>query len=81
MGYKNTVLFISPKFFNYEKEIVKELELTNDVIYWDERPSNNAIYKSLLRLGCSILIKSITQVIIKNYYGKLSTKKSIMYLF
>ncbi|HFM0555106.1 hypothetical protein R9Q03_07035, partial [Escherichia coli] len=57
MGYKNTVLFISPKFFNYEKEIVKELELTNDVIYWDERPSNNAIYKSLLRLGCSILIK------------------------
>lgn len=48
MGYKNTVLFISPKFFNYEKEIVKELELTNDVIYWDERPSNNAIYKSLL---------------------------------
>ncbi|MCE3866940.1 hypothetical protein LXO02_24500 [Escherichia coli] len=55
MGYKNTVLFISPKFFNYEKEIVKELELTNDVIYWDERPSNNAIYKSLLRLGWVML--------------------------
>lgn len=50
MGYKNTVLFISPKFFNYEKEIVKELELTNDVIYWDERPSNNAIYKSLVKV-------------------------------
>ncbi|MFN7073839.1 hypothetical protein ACK4QV_19905, partial [Proteus mirabilis] len=55
---KNTILFISPKFFGYENEILKELELTNNVIYWDERPSNNSIYKSLLRLRCSIIIKN-----------------------
>ncbi|POL68156.1 hypothetical protein C3F31_27795, partial [Escherichia coli] len=36
-------------------------------IYWDERPSNNAIYKSLLRLGCSILIKKYNS----SYYKKL----------
>lgn len=67
---KNTILFISPKFFGYEKEILKELELTNNVIYWDERPSNNSIYKSLLRLRCSIIIKNYNI----NYYKKLQKK-------
>ncbi len=46
------ILFITPKFFNYEIEIKKKLEeLGAFVFYFDEKPSNSFITKSLIRLG------------------------------
>ncbi|GDX04566.1 hypothetical protein [Buttiauxella sp. A111] len=64
---KRTILFISPSFFGYEKEIRNELEKSNDVICWDERPSNSTIYKIFLRLNIRILINKYN----KKYYDSL----------
>jgi hypothetical protein len=44
------VLFIAPKFFGYEQEIKRELELLGcDVDWFDDRPSSTPIVKALIR--------------------------------
>lgn len=45
------VLFIAPKFFGYEQEIKRELELAGCSVDWfDDRPSSTAVVKALIRL-------------------------------
>lgn len=52
------ILFISPKFFNYEKEIQKKLESAGAIVdYFDERPGNDFITKSLIRVNRKFLFK------------------------
>ncbi|MEQ6278382.1 hypothetical protein [Kluyvera huaxiensis] len=74
-GVKRTVLFISPSFFGYEKEITKELSLNNNVIFWDERPSNSSFYKVLLRLGLKWLIKKYNNEYYDEHIEKIKDKK------
>ena len=45
------ILFISPKFFNYEREIIDKLESMGAIVtYFDDRPSNMPIAKALMRV-------------------------------
>ncbi len=65
---KKTVLFISPAFFGYEKNIRDAIrENGYDVDYFDERPSNNAFMKALVR----VQRKSIN-FIIEKHFDKVS---------
>lgn len=68
------ILFISPKFFNYEKEIVNKLrEFGANVHYIDDRFDNGFLVKALLRLGIG---KIILQSKIVNYFlGELGESK------
>lgn len=77
---KKKILFICPRFFNYEHDILTELQQNFDVEYWDERPNNNIIFKILLRLKFRLLIERK----IKVYYEKLIyhiNKKPFDYVF
>lgn len=63
--YGKKVLFISPKFFNYEVEIVKEMEQMGALVdHFDERPQNTPLIKALLRLKLKIFL---TKQISKHY--------------
>lgn len=62
------VLFISSKFFGYEKNIKSELEKLGAVVdYFDDRPSNDFITKVFIRLK----LKFILNKKIKIYYEKI----------
>ncbi|MGZ3756554.1 MAG: hypothetical protein ACXVAY_10530 [Mucilaginibacter sp.] len=62
-----SILFFSPKFFNYEKEIKLALEkLGANVIWIDDRPSNSFTAKVLIRINKNILKNSI-----KKYYDQI----------
>ncbi len=62
------ILFFSPKFFDYEKEIKKELEdLGAKVIYYDERPQNDFFTKVFIRLN----LKSFIYKRINDYYKNI----------
>jgi hypothetical protein len=52
------ILFIAPKFFGYEKEIKnKMIEMGAEVDYFDERPANDFVTKSLIRLNRNLIKK------------------------
>ncbi|WP_409303487.1 hypothetical protein [Peribacillus sp. SCS-155] len=52
------ILFISAKFFGYEAEIKKKLQsFGSDVDYFDERPKNDFLTKSLIRINRNLLAK------------------------
>lgn len=52
------ILFISAKFFNYEKEIQTKLEQNGAIVdYFDERPGNDFITKSFIRVNRRLLFK------------------------
>ena len=62
------ILFISPSFFDYEKEIKKELvELGAVVDFYDDRPSNDFFTKVFIRLN----IKHFINNKIDSYYDNL----------
>ena len=77
-----SILFFSPQFFNYEKEIKKKLEELGAIVLWfDDRPSNNFISKALIRINKNFIKNKIA-----NYYkailGQLkSNKKQFDYVF
>jgi len=74
---KKRVLFIGPKFFNYEKYICQELlNLGFEADYFDERPGNSFLTKVLIRINFQFLIS----LKIKFYYNKiLKATKNIEY--
>lgn len=50
------ILFISASFFNYEKAIISKMkELGASVDFFDERPSNTALTKGLIRINPKFL--------------------------
>ncbi len=56
------ILFFAPKFFGYEVAIANKLkELGADVMHFDERPKNNFLTKSLIRIDRNIIKRTITQ--------------------
>ena len=58
------ILFISPVFFDYYKEIIKELKKNNyDVDYICDAPSNSNIFKAINRIN-----KNLTKKRAKKYY-------------
>lgn len=62
------ILFISPKFFNYEGEIVKEMQELGAVVdYYDERPKNTPFVKALIRLK----LKAFLGKLISQYYNEI----------
>lgn len=62
------ILFFSPKFFNYEKEICKEIEQQGGIVhFYDERNNPNTIEKILLRKFRFLLSWKINE-----YYKKIS---------
>jgi len=65
-----SVLLISPRFFNYEKVIIETI-LTHGghVSYIDERPGNGFFTKGLIRLNANLLRIKINRY----YYLKLSS--------
>ena len=61
------ILFFSVQTFNLEREIIKKLvDSGAEVIYYDERPSNNNFVKGIIRLK-----RSIYQHRIDTYYKKI----------
>lgn len=64
---KEKVLFISPAFFGYELSIKNAiLENGYEVDYFDERPSNNALMKALVRGQ-----KKLLNVILNKHFKKI----------
>lgn len=74
------ILFISVKTFGYEKEILNELKkYSEEVDFFDDRPSNSMLTKGLIRLNRNILNTRI-----KNYYRSITErikKKKYDYFF
>lgn len=75
MKLKNKkILFISASFFNYEKQIIQELQsLGADVDFYDERPSNSLWSKGIIRVSPYFLQRKIKRYyhrILKNIQGK-----------
>jgi hypothetical protein len=76
-----SILFFSPKFFNYEKEIKLSLEkLGAKVVWFDDRPSNTFISKVLIRLNKNIL-KNITEKYYKEILGSIELQHFDYILF
>lgn len=72
------ILFISPKFFNYENSILNEIrKLGGQADYYDERPGNDFFTKVCIRLGYKrILANKINQ-----YYNRILEEVSDVYDF
>ena len=70
------ILFIASTFFNYEKLIKQELERQGaKVTYYDERPDNGFLTKSLIRIDRRLLARKTN-----HYYDKIiESTKSITY--
>lgn len=70
------ILYISPKFFEYEIKIKEELEdLGANVDFFDERPANDFITKVFIRLKLKSLIKKKIYEYYKNIYSFILNKK------
>lgn len=71
MNFNNKkILFISPRFFNYETAIQKRLiELGAKVDFFDERPSNSIISKGVIRV-----YPRLFHLKIKQYYQQILKK-------
>lgn len=78
MNGKESVLFICPAFFGYEVSI-RDAIIANGykVDFFDERTSNNSIYKAIFRVRKDLLNKQIK----KHYTQILETIKTKKYKF
>lgn len=64
------ILLISPRFFNYEKEIKIKLEKMGAAVdFYDERPSNNSFIKAFIRIN-----KRLVSFHIRKHYNWILTK-------
>lgn len=64
------ILFISPRFFNYEVAITDRLrELGATVDFFDERPSNSFLTKGVIRVKPTLFKKKI-----QNYYKDIQSQ-------
>ncbi|WP_371017773.1 lipopolysaccharide biosynthesis protein [Pseudalkalibacillus sp. JSM 102089] len=70
------ILFIAPTFFGYEKEIKeKMISLGASVDFFDERPSNDFITKSLIRINRNLIAKKNDE----HYESIISSTKDNFY--
>jgi hypothetical protein len=76
MFQNKKILFISPKFFGYEKAVFLKLkELGATVDYIDDRPSNNVFVKAILRIHHKLLFSKL----VKYFNQKLNEVKANEY--
>lgn len=76
MSAKRRILFIAPSFFDYYKEIIKELEnLGYEVDYFCDAPSNTNFSKALSRLNKKIIKFSTNKYFYKQIVPKITAKK------
>lgn len=69
-----SILFISPKFFNYEVEICRYLSKKGaSVLFFDDRPSNTSLIKAAVRLN-NFASKTIVSIYYFNLLRKVKTK-------
>lgn len=74
------ILLISPIFFGYYEEMIKELQLMNyEVDFICDAPSNSNISKAIGRVNKNLL-KSVTKRYFNNYVLPLITKKQYDYV-
>lgn len=70
------ILYISPKFFNYENKIKEELESLGAIVdFFDDRPANDFITKVFIRLNFKSLIQKKIDTYYENIYSYISDKK------
>ncbi len=70
------ILYISPKFFDYENKIKKELENLGAIVdFFDDRPANDFITKVFIRLKLKSFIKKKIDEYYENLYSFISNKK------
>lgn len=78
--YKSKILFITPSFFDYEKEIKAKLEERGyKVDLYDDRPTNKSLGKILIRINPRLL-----SFVIHRYYKKIileNKDKNYDYIF
>lgn len=66
------ILFFAPNSFGYEYEIKKELERMKAIVtYYDERPSNSTLVKTVIRLN-----KKSVRAYTDKYFEKIVHKES-----
>lgn len=65
------ILFFAPDFFGYEKEIKKKLEQMGAIVdFYDDRPSNSTLSKSMIRIN-----PKLNALQIHNYFKKVIKEK------
>ena len=65
--FNKNILLICPKTFDYHVEIMNALlKIGAKVDYFDERPSNTAISKILIRVNKGLIVSKI-----REYYNKI----------
>ncbi|MFA6195049.1 MAG: hypothetical protein WC656_00225 [Sulfurimonas sp.] len=70
------ILYISPKFFNYENKIKEELESLGAIVdFFDDRPANDFITKVFIRLNFKSLIQKKIDTYYESIYFYISDKK------
>jgi hypothetical protein len=69
------ILFIAPKFFNYEQEIKIELELAGcDVDWFDDRPASTPLIKALIRFKPELIASYSDQYFDRIIEGARTTR-------
>jgi len=69
------ILFISPKFFDYETKIKRKMEQMGSCVdYFDERPSNSSFTKAMLRINSHWLAK-LTNKHYNNILNEIKDKR------
>jgi hypothetical protein len=75
-----SILLISPSFFGYDQAVVDKLtQMGADVVWFDDRPSNGLVDKSLIRINKQLLASRTAK-----YYAKISqdiSRKSFDIIF
>lgn len=75
------ILYISPKFFNYENKIQNELErMGASVDFYDDRPANDFFTKVCIRVKLKSIIKKKVDDYYDSIYNEIS-KKEYHYIF
>ncbi len=70
------ILYITPKFFDYENKIKKELEDLGAIVdFFDDRPANDFMTKVFIRLKLKSFIKKKIDEYYENLYSFISNKK------
>lgn len=77
-----SILFFCPTFFDYEKEIKKNLEkLGATVIWFDDRPSNDFFSKVILRLNKNFISSKIEKYYESILNDLIERGQSVDYVF
>lgn len=76
MNNKKSILLIAPLFFDYYKEIIKELEIMEyNVDYICDAPSNSNVSKAIGRINKNFIKRSTKKFFIQQVIPTIKRKK------